>query len=354
MRHHENFNGVVILLKLRWLVRLHAAAVALGGSRCSLQRYLKGVLADCSGSHGFPHLPIPYFDAVTENLHGNLGQAYPLFIAYVSQHDREIFSQSTQLNAGSAMLSRSVTATQNSLPEMMRDSRSTDGTVSTAAVEQLIDDIFVTWVAQQNSDHVSVELLMQELDYFQIRRPVLRVSIDGLRSWCGARSQTRYRYTRAAQLGAHHLALVLDMPPIWSNWQHSHDDILEMARNVVAHPRTFNMGVRNRVAYILTDEILHTDTTSGAICPSFNHTVSKEQMSLFHSFLASPRDEGKLNPSIIEKCHESSAPWLIGRETRFTNTSTFLDRMARESTPGGGTLPPLEAGTPRLARVGLS
>lgn len=338
--HQEIFNGVVILLKLRWLVRLQSAVVAMGGSRCSLQRYLKGVLADCSGAHLFPHLPIPYFDAVTENLHGHLGQAYPLFIAHINQHNHERPQQSSQAQVG--------TGTQGSLPEMPGDARSIANANSTAAVAQLVDDIFVTWVAQQNSDQMSVELLMQELDYFQIRRPTLRVNMEGLYGWSVARSQTRYRYTRAAQLDATHLALVLDMPPLWNSWQHSRDDVLEMARNIVAHPRTFNMGVRARVANILTDEVLHTDTTSGAICPSFNHTVSKEQMSLVHSFLASPRDEGRLNPSIIEKCHESSPPWLIGRETRFANTSNFHTRMAREATPGGRTLPPLEAGTPRM------
>merc|ERR1712224_390679 len=102
-------------------VRLDSAAISFGGFHCSLQRFLKGVLADCAGSHVFPHLPLPYFDAVTENLQGKLDHSWALFIAHVSLHDR---------NAPSSRHP------------------------SIDAMEELVDDIFVTWVAQQKAADV--------------------------------------------------------------------------------------------------------------------------------------------------------------------------------------------------------
>lgn len=296
-------------------------------------------MADCSGAHDFPHLPPPYFDMVVENLQGQLGRSWPLFIAYVNLHSREDFSKALPPE-----------------PPLVRSFSSLPGGAQPVlgsnvdVIEELADNIFVTWAAQQSAEQLPVELLMQELDYFQVRRPTLKLSIEGLRCWSLAKSQTKYRYVQAAQQQAPHLALVLDMPPLWSSWQHSREEVVEMARNIVAHPRTFNKGVRARIAAMLADDLVHIDKT-GAICPSFAKSVTKEQMSLFQSFLASPRDRGRLDPSVIEKCRDASPPRLFGREARFTDTSSFQARMARVATPGGHTLPPLEAGTPRLPKV---
>lgn len=335
-RHQELFSGVVALLKLRWLGRLHLAATSFGGSRCSFLRFLKGVLADCSGSHDFPHLPLSYFDQVTGNLEGAFVQGWPLFVAYVSLHDPEALSRGS------------------SLPGLKGGAQQvTNASSSTAIIDQLVDDIFVSYVAQQSHQQVPVEMLMLELDFFQIRRPRIRTNVESLRSWSRAIPQTRYRYVSLAEREASHVALAMDMPPLWSSWAHSRDEILEMARMIVAHPRTFNKGVRDRVASILTDDHVHIDKT-GAVCPSLSKIMTQEQSSMFRSFMASPRDIGRLNPAVLEKCLGASPPRLVGGASRHLDTISFHCRMAREATPGGRTLPPLgEAGTPRLPQLSV-
>lgn len=336
-RHQELFSAVVALLKLRWLGRLHSASTVFGGSRCCFQRFLKGVLADCSGSHDFPHLPLSYFDQVTGNLEGAFVQGWPLFLAHVNLHDPEAVSR------GSA------------LPRLRGGAQQiTNASSSVAAVDQLVDDIFVCYVAQQSAKQIPVEMLMLELDFFQIRRPRIRTNVQSLRSWSQAIPQTRYRYIRLAEREASHLALAMDMPPLWSSWPHSRDEILEMARMIVAHPRTFNKGVRDRVVATLNDDHVHIDKT-GAVCPSLSKIMTQEQSSMFRSFMASPRDMGRLNPAVLEKCLGTSPPWLIGGDSRHLDTISFHCRMAREATPGGRTLPPLgEAGTPRLPRLSVN
>lgn len=321
-RHPELFTAVVALMKLRWLLRLHCAMVSFAGPRCSLVRFLKGILVDSSGVHEFPHLPMPYYDVVVESLAQKLGQAWPLFLAYVSTHDRR--STSAQ---GEAALA---------------------GAHSPAVVEQLIDDIWISWVAQQDVLCMPTQAVMEELSYFGMRQPKVRTNLNDLLSWGVARMQTRWRYKLAAQQQASHLALSLDLPSAWVSWVHTQEEILEMARNICAHPRTFNKGVRERVAEIHLDTAVHFSAT-GALCPSFARDCDAETLSLFSNFCTSPRDTGRLEPLKMETLRDSKPPRLVGREIRFPDTNGWhARRMPREDV-----LPSLVGGTPRPPQVSV-
>merc|ERR1712000_513385 len=108
---------------------------------------------------------------------------------------------------------------------------------------------------------------------------------------------------------------------------------------VVAHPKTFNKGVRARVAAVLTDNSQQVDR-SGMPCPSYAKKVTEEQMSRFHLCLVSPHDVD-VHDSIKEKCQNAmrfeGLPALCGgsMKARFGDMSSFQARMARECTPGG-------------------
>lgn len=328
-RHAELFEPVLVLMKLRWLARLHSAMLSFAGGVCSLARYLKGILADSSGCHEHAHSPVPYFDTLSEHLKQSLMAhlgTWAQFVSYVSHHDRE---------------SVPVTSARSGAP--FGNARA-----STEIVEQLVDDIFVTWMSQQSAAKYPVEMIMDELDFFQIRRPIMKLHLERLQCWCSAVTSVKYRHTRGAQQQAAHLAVMMDWPSMWPYWQHTKEQVLDMARMVVSHPRTFNTGVRARIAAHLTDDSLHVDSV-GAVCPAFADTINIEQKAMIHDSLTTPRDIGNVSIHTIGRNnlgHDLRPPWLVGIASRVQDTSKFHARMATE-------IGPLEGGTPRLPQIAV-
>lgn len=294
-RHPELFTAVESLMKLRWLARVHCALQSFAGTRCSLVRFLKGVLVDSSGVHDQPHLPMPYYEIVVESLRQTMGQAWPLFLSYVSRHDRRAAPEGDVLH-------------------------------SAAVVEQLVDDIWISWVAQQDVQCMPTQAVMEELSYFGMRQPKVRECYNDLLSWGMAKPQTKGRYERAARQEASHLALSLDLPFSRRSWQHSQEEILDMARNIAAHPRTFNRGVRERVVEVHLDTSVHYSTT-GALCSSFARECNAEALAKFQDFSVSPRDTGRLAPLKLQAWRDNKAPRLVGREVRFPDTGRWHARF---------------------------
>lgn len=319
-RYAELFEPVVVLMKLRWLVRLHSAMLTYAGGVCSLVRYLKGVLADASGCHQHVHSPAPYFDQLSENLKQSLRESFPHFISYVTHHDRE----------------------RMGIKGTLGNARS-----SVEVVEQLVDDLFITWISQQSPAKCPVEMIMDELDFFQLRRPVMKLHLERLQLWCSALSCSKYRYVRGAQQLAAHLAVMMDWPSMWKYWQHTKEQVLDMARMIVLHPRTFNSGVRARVAAHLTDDSTHVDTV-GAVCPAFADAFNTREKFMAHDSLVSPRDMGHVNIQTIGRNglgHDLRPPWLVGTVSRVQDTRNFHARMGKATTPEGG--------TPRLPQIAV-
>jgi len=325
-RHAELFEPVVVLMKLRWLVRLHSAMLNFAGGVCSLARFLKGALADSSGCHQHVHSPVPYFDQLSENLKQSLTESWPHFISYVSHHDRESVPATTTTSTGPFGNARA----------------------SLEIVDQLVDDIFVTWMSHQSAVKYPVEMIMDELDFFQLRRPIMKLHLERLQIWCSTVPSAKYRYTRGAQQQAAHLAVMMDWPSMWPHWQHTKEQVLDMARMVVSHPRTFNTGVRARVAAHLTDDSTHVDSV-GAVCPAFADTINVEQKSMIHDSLVTPRDMGNVSIQTIgrnELGHDLRPPWLVGTVSRVRDTRKFHARMGQTMS--------VEGGTPRLPQIAVN
>lgn len=294
MRSAQLFPAVLMLLKLRWLVRLHRAFVGLAGNCCSLHRVLAGSLAEISEVHPHAHSPLQMYEQIVEALYTRLQLAWPLFLAYVSMHEDP--------QAGGPLESLSRLTPQPSELDV-------DGAQALALLQQSVDNVFITWLAQQDANIFPAGEVMSELDFFGLQRPHFMTRLDSLSNWVGAKyvpgSQPLHR--RGAQRQAHHLALLLELPETRADWHASAEEMVDMARDVVAHPKTFNVHVCARISWILEGH-----------CPLVPPgDIPEEQLERFHSHRAGAHDSGRLKPLTLQKMRDSTAPWLVGQEARF-------------------------------------
>lgn len=373
-RQSKLFEAVLALMKLRWLIRLHNALTSFGGMRCSLLRLLVGVLADTCGVHTYPHSPLQVFEAMHGTLRSRFVQSWPLLIAYISTHDPGLFGsegrsesrlQSTlsrphtspsPTGFGSARLGssggfRQAWATGSSKSNMAAISErehAREASEAAAFLWQVVDDIFIAWMVQEDPAKMPAEAVMQELDYFGITRPVVRTSLEGLRSWHVAKHATsRLHHQRAAQRQACHLALILELPNMRDDLS-GIEDLVDLAREVVSYPRTFNTGVRARVACVIQggSKLLR-------YLEADHIKLDDDQMSQYLSHSADARDNGRIRPGVIEQLRDLGSPWLVGRVSRFNaaarawpdrapkpdHVREALEKLQRPSTVPGVKLP---------------
>jgi hypothetical protein len=207
--------------------------------------------------------------------------------------------------------------------------------VATHSLSQLLDDIYIAWLAQQDPAEVPAELIFDEFAHFQIRPPVVRSRLDALRQWVAAQKapSTQERFTRAAQRQAHHLALLLEMPSLRARWLYSPEEMLELARHVVAHPRTFNKGVRRRVEATLEIGCKALNGLAEGVVgppPAVAQDLDEERVSEYLSFTADARDRGRIQPLALQRLRDAKEPWLTGREARFPETTnTWVQHKLR-------------------------
>lgn len=346
-RHVQPFAAVIALLKLRWLARLHRAVASSSAGQCSLVRYLKGALSDSCAVHEFPHSALPHFDNITETLSQRLDEAWPLFVAYVAAHadgpaepqGRALLTPRGNLQADSRAPSKYSSTSTSPRNDFSEDSQlrtprailSSLGSEMTSC-EQVVDDLWVAWVAQQPAADFPMDIVMEELDQFQMRRPTLRLSLDALRCWAAARPSTRYRYLRAAQVEAHHLAVILDMPSVWPEASHEREELLEMAATVVAHRASFGAALRARVAAGLDDDS-HVSESAAPVA-SLARVLGEASMNHFQKCLSDSHDAGSLRPDRLERLRDSGRHWLVGGTARFADSARWHER-ALAALPGG-------------------
>jgi len=208
--HHSTplFPHVLMLIKLRWLLKLHSALCELDYKMCSMRNLIQGVLfviiqqyADVEADSGFDakvstlgaDLNIQsVIDDLIEQLHRSLGAAWKAFLEYVSTCDarRTLMSSSTDLAP----------------PKV----------VSNGVLWNMIDEIFLAYVLKHPRDTIRLNELFQDLDAFHVPVPEIpEVRIDALKEWAKATTfVTKKEKQKAAQLQAVHLvsAMELDRP----------------------------------------------------------------------------------------------------------------------------------------------
>jgi hypothetical protein len=325
------FGIVVGLCKLRWLVKLHYALVSLCGNRGSLQRTLVGALTDCCSIHQWPHGPFEIYELLVGTLQTRFQQGWPLFLAWIGSIDHSNPDESSRCDRDPCMGPRPFTApasgTENGFarayqPEYHpkafqgKDAHGLAHSDPAAFLWQIVDDMFIAWIVQQDPIQVPAEKVWKELDFYGVPLPAVKTNLAGLIAWCRAPNPgSKTPHVRAAQRQAHHLAVILELPLMRPMLSASDDEILELAREVVAHPRTFNAELRSRIAMVLQGR----DELIGQIDHSCAVDMDGDQLSQYLSHSADARDAGRLNPGQLQTLRDSSAPWLAagGREARF-------------------------------------
>lgn len=318
-RSAKLFEVVVVLCKLRWLVRLHAALLTFAGPKCSLHRMLLGMLADVCNPDN-PHLssPVQIFELVVQTLEHRFQESWPTFLRYISGIDSETYSKP----AGDGNRPISVPqqfANETRMPCNRSDAAQRDRD-SAASIWQTVDDIFIAWVVQADATQVAIEAVLQELDHFGIPRPTIRTQLDFLQKWFHAVVEHPSTVMRkqstllAVQEQGHHLAAFLELPSVRARTQYAKAELISMSRAIVSHPLTFNVGVRKRLMSTLQGDCRWV----GFERMSLKWEVDDESLSSLLAFTTNRADAGSINPKRVQKL-KLSAPraataWADKRE----------------------------------------
>jgi hypothetical protein len=352
-RNPHLFLQAVALMKLRWLLRLHLALVSLGGRRCSLEHLFAGMLSDTCRAHKYKHSPLQVVTLITETLHTRLRANWPVFLAYVGTFHPDLQLGGSQMDFGGESTTGVLPTGQTPRNYDISGSglhQSSDGIGagaprSIAELSRILDDIWVSWLAQQPAELFPAAQVFQELDFYQMAPPDLEKNVDGIRDWMMLKDKSGPRQIKRAQLHAHRLALFLELPESsWKALRISLDDILDMAQTIVGHPNTFSRFICKRVAFNLegcgyfqkghgaspdpddaADQTV-LGTYSLAAC------VDHDQMGVFRSRNMHPRDAGTLTNAFLETNRDKGPPWLVGQEAIFpSHTDRWIS--SRSSTP---------------------
>lgn len=199
------FPQVLMLIKLRWLLKLHSALSEMDYKMASCRNLIQGVLyviiqqyADVEADSGFDakvsvlgaDLNIgAVIDDLVEQLHRSLGASWRAFIEYVATCD--------------GRRSLMVSTTDLAPPKV----------VSTGSLWTMIDEIFLAYVLKQSRDSVRLTELFQDLEAFHVTPPEIpEVRIDALKEWAKATTfVTKKEKQKAAQLQAVHLVAAMEL-----------------------------------------------------------------------------------------------------------------------------------------------
>jgi len=281
------FQVVLTLLKLRWLVRLHVAMVSFAGRRCSLVRMLQGCLAATCQAHAHPHPPVQLYELLVETLKTRLMQRWPLFLAYVSMDDSRLTSRSSP-----------------------RQTYSKDKGGTTAELWQLVDDIFLAYVMQLDAAVMPANQVLQELEFYGLSLPSVPNHFDGLQEWYIVKDlpSCQTKQLRQAQCEAHRFVALLEAPILRREWQLGSDEILELARTISTHPKTFNEGLCARLIWILKGGTPH----QGESDYSAANEVDEDQYAKFFTFSDGARDSGRVGPGKLAAWQRSRPQIFVG------------------------------------------
>jgi hypothetical protein len=285
---------------------------------------LKGLLVDTCGVHALAQSPHQIYEALIETMKVRLGQKWPLFVAYVATHDEGpplgTAEEGSPPSHWLQHLKHGIihTASANSVGE--------SGVLLPARADlhelwELLDDVFVAWLAQQNATMYPAAQTMDELRFFGLALPVVRTGMEGLRKWESARiERDKPGFLRAARRDAHHLVILLELPDLRKSWELDMEETLALARTVVAHPRTFNMSIRVRARFVLEGGTI----TTGKVEHALEWELDDEHFARFESFAATPRDAGRLGAFTLSACKEKSPPWLPDCKSKFRSAQVLV------------------------------
>jgi hypothetical protein len=351
------FEAAIGLCKLRWLFRLHHALMSFSGNRCSLHRLLVGVLTDTCSAHRHPHSPLQVYELIVQTMQSRFQQAWPLLLAYVGTYnldlpmDADILPESMSRYAARPFTASYGGEETDGHPTPYHEpvyhhknylgkDIAKDSAESSAFLWQVIDDTFIAWVVQSNSSLLTAEAVWQELEFYGVPRPAVHINLEALRAWHQSKHKpgSRDRHIRSAQRQAHHLAVLLEKPALRAQMRITDEEIMELARDIVGHPRTFNEGLRSRVAEVIQGRSEKLSALELDMCAV---EIDEGQLSLYLSHCADPRDGGRLTPCQIETLRDTRAPWLHGREQRFLAAAAAwpakypneLDHLLSRTTP---------------------
>lgn len=286
-RSTELFQVVLTFLKLRWLVRLHLAMVSFAGRRCSLVRMLQGCLADTCQVHAHPHPPVQLYELLMETLKTRFMQRWPLFLAYVAMDE-------SRLTSGSS--------------PWQTNSRDKGGIA--VELEQLVDDIFLAYMVQLDAAVMPANQVLQELEFYGLPLPSVPNRFNGLQEWCLVKDMPscQTKQLREAQSEAHRFVALLEAPILRRDWQLGSDEILELAKTISTHPKTFNAGLSARLIWILKGGTPHQGETDYSAADE----VDEDQYTKFLTYTDSARDSGRVGPGKFAAWRRSKAPIFVG------------------------------------------
>jgi hypothetical protein len=292
------FPAVLNLLKLRWMIRLDAAVRELcqegpTAQTAGFHHLLENAADVIVGLEDNQHSPVQAYELVLEALKATLGGTHwPLFLAYVGTHDRGI----SRTNVGGMPSQMSHPSWAMSMSTMEHVSQ---------ACWKAVDDTFIAWLAQQDSQTLPAKDVMQEFQYYGVASPRVKLSFHGLMAWCGAPFNTKHQFLREARLEVAHLAVLLETPSLRDSWQHSKEDMLYMVKEVCNNPRTFSPRIRTRIVRsVLNGPITGINVLS--------MELTEEQLKAVWSSTAGPSDAGLLDNGMLEALRDKRPPWLVG------------------------------------------
>jgi hypothetical protein len=189
VRHHTPyFPYVILLLKLRWLLRLHSACCELDYKMCSLKNLIMGLQyvvlqqnAEAEADSGFDAKVVQHIgshinlnsalDDLTDQLQRGLGKSWPTFLEFVATCDPSRSAHGSQMDSG------------GKAPVV----------VSNDSLANVIDTIFIANFLRQPRTHILGRLrdLYKDLEELEIQvpeLPPLRAAAN-LRTWAIAKTK---------------------------------------------------------------------------------------------------------------------------------------------------------------------
>jgi len=130
-----------------------------------------------------------------------------------------------------------------------------------------------------------------------------------------------------AQRHAHRLALLVEVPDQDEGPSFSLDELVELAKSVVSHPRTFNQRLIARLTWHLHRSLQSDFNDEGEDTFTAASLLEKVQMDRFVTRSHHPLDCERMTTMAVEKLRDKSAPWAVGREAVFkTHTDQWLTK----------------------------
>jgi len=252
--HHAtvNFEHILLLLKLRWLLKLHSALCELDHKVCSLKTFITSLHRLClqqskqaPKDHGFSVKLLPQLlnvnslvDDLIEQLMRNMGQGFGGFVHFVQSCDSKRALYFSATDFGPAKVH------------------------SNSYLTEMLDDIFMSHFLRLPANKHKVIDLFSDLDAFSISLPdVYVLQLDYIKWWNNSTSdRSKCAREKSAQLQALRAIIAVEMEELGNHATNDNEDgaraeftteALEILSVIVGSHTTFPDGFRARLVEIL-------------------------------------------------------------------------------------------------------